>query len=392
MEAPFELSDILCTGNIIQVPGIDINQTPFLEFGDMYTDYVVNGLTPTVPVSSLTFTVPSGVAYVQGYRTVVISTTTLTASAGATTYVDLDYNGEFHVIYGTTNGTIPSTSQNSLRLHEVLSGSFITSINAIAQIGAPVFAQLQNGVLNQNVLPPTAQIIAGGGHIMQASAPVLGYCAGLSGAFGSNFAGSVASCLTPSASGSVFNIYQYAAGSGVSTAIGTLTFAANAYVGIYSSTNGSYVSISIGDTIVVVSPGVVDSGLADVSISLSYNVTTQQISISGSASTLPPNIPIVGMCSSVAVTVPSNAAGSVASCITPATNTASFPIYYYASGSGVSSLIGNISFATGAYSGTFSSTGGASVKFNVGDTLIILSPSTQDSTLANVFITIVGQT
>jgi aspartate 1-decarboxylase len=389
---PFEVEEFESVGPIIQTPGITTNQTSFLEFGDMYNDYVVNGLVPSVPTSSLTITVPSGIAYVQGYRTLVTSTTTLAASAGATTYVDLNYDGSFNAIYGITNGDIPAVSPNSLRLHEVVAGTSISSINPIAQIGAPQFAQLKNGVLNQSVLPPTAQIVAGGGHVMQSSAPVLGYCAGLSGSIGANFSGAVASCLTPSASGSIFNIYQYAAGSSASASVGTLTFAASAYTGTFSSTNGAAISLSIGDTIVVVSPNTVDSALANVSISLSISVNTQQISISGSASTLPPNIPILGMCSSVAVTLPSNAAGSVASCITPATAAATFPVYQYPSGNGAGTLIGSVSFAAGAYQGSFATTGGASTQFNIGDTLIILSPSTQDSTLANVFITVVGQT
>ena len=69
------------------------NETPLLQFGDIFSDYVVTGLLPATS-ANLTSDISAGQAYVIGKR-VYNTATAKTYTASKDTYVDVDYNGTY---------------------------------------------------------------------------------------------------------------------------------------------------------------------------------------------------------------------------------------------------------------------------------------------------------
>ncbi len=122
-------SNLKVTTSFTLPPGISTS-TPFFQTSDVFSDFVVTGLTATVPSASLSLTISGGTAYVLGQRVTVATgaaTLTNTYAASTTTYVDLSNVG---VITYTTSSTVTA---NSLRILSVVTNATqITAINQIA--------------------------------------------------------------------------------------------------------------------------------------------------------------------------------------------------------------------------------------------------------------------
>jgi hypothetical protein len=90
-------------------------------------DHVVSGLTSADPGATLTATVASGLAYIEGVR-VNASSFNHTYTASKDCYVDLDKNGSFHVTEVANGATEPALYTNSTRICKfVTDGTEITS-------------------------------------------------------------------------------------------------------------------------------------------------------------------------------------------------------------------------------------------------------------------------
>lgn len=90
--------------------------------------FVVSGFSMSVPSSSLSVSLPSGIAYVNGYE-VVYAGTTLTVAASQDTYIDLTSGGGIVSQGVANNATAPALAAGNLRLAKIVSGaSAITSI------------------------------------------------------------------------------------------------------------------------------------------------------------------------------------------------------------------------------------------------------------------------
>jgi hypothetical protein len=88
----------------------------------------------------------------------------------------------------------------------------------------------------------------------------------------------------------------------------------------------------------------------------------------------------------VAITLPTNLSGSQFTAINSATAAVILTLFH--NSGGTSTPIGTVTFAAGATNGTVTFTN--PVVFAAGDLLVITTPSTADSTLANIAIGIVG--
>ena len=245
-----------------------------------------------------------------------------------------------------------------------------------------------SGQIDLSMLPPSTQPLAGGTSTIVANQLILGICLPVSGSLASNFSGSQASCQTTATDASTFTVYHVAAGTNTQTEIGTIVFAAASYTATFSS--ASSVAVSPGDTIQVIAPATVDATLAGISISLSFTPSVNIMSISGGAGTLTANSILMAYCSTVNGSVANNFGGSVGSCVSAATNSATFPVFHVATGTNTQTEIGTMVFVAGAYTATFETISGVNLNFDVGDTLLVLCPSTADATLANVTCSIVG--
>ena len=276
-----------------------------------------------------------------------------------------------------------------------LSGGAVQGVNPVqsssgSSSAGSVVALNTNGQIDSTMLPPTNYVMAAGAATLSASQVVGSVCMASGGSVAANLAGSVGGCTTPATAAATFTLYKMAAGTNTQIAVGTVVFAPGAYSPTFTSTNGAAVTFSAGDTLQLVAPSTVDSTLAGVSVSVLCTPSVNLMSVSGGASTLPARSVVLSYCATVAGAVAGKFAGSVASCVTSATAAAVFPIYRISAGGNTQTQIGTMTFAAGAYSGTFAVTSGASLSFSVGDTLQVVAPSTADSTLSNVSLSIVG--
>ena len=151
---------------INQAPGQGANNSsPFAQYGDMWTDARLSGLTTTTS-ATLSGTLTAGVAYVIGQR-VPYAGSTYTVAASSTSYLDLSNTGALTVT--TTSGTVTA---NSLRLWSVTSSA--TAITAVTQIainglstsGSPIGIYSQGHGLfygiSQTLPPPPGWTTVGG--------------------------------------------------------------------------------------------------------------------------------------------------------------------------------------------------------------------------------------
>ncbi|WP_075322579.1 hypothetical protein [Acidithiobacillus albertensis] len=262
--------------------------------------------------------------------------------------------------------------------------------SAGASSAGSVVALNSSGQVDATMLPPTNTVLAAGAATLAASV-IVGTATLTSAASAAvNFAGSTGSCGTAATAAATFNVYHVPAGTSTQTLIGTVSFAAGAYAPTFATESGANLSFAVGDTLLVLAPSTVDSTLATVSISLLLTPDVSVMSVSGGASTLPASSIVMGYCATVAGSIPAQFAGSTGSCGTAATAAATFNVYHVPAGQVTQTLIGTVSFAAGAYAPTFATESGVSRSFGVGDTLLVLAPSTADSTLANVSLSIVG--
>lgn len=109
-------------------------------------NFVVSGLNMAVPASSLSVSLPSGTAYVNGYLTTFLGST-ITVNASQDTYLDLK-SDDTTTQQGVTNGTAaPSLAAGNLRLAKIVSNG--TQITAITQKG---YDSLSNPIFPKHTL------------------------------------------------------------------------------------------------------------------------------------------------------------------------------------------------------------------------------------------------
>ncbi len=278
------------------------------------------------------------------------------------------------------------------QLISIVTGGFlgvkpVTQSSGSSSAGSLV-ALNSSGLVDSTMLPPTNQVLGGGAAVLSASQTVLMVCLPYSGTLPANFTGSTASCQTTATDSATFTVYHIPSGTNTQNNIGTITFAPSAYTATFSSSTAA--TIGVGDTIQIIAPSTVDATLATVAISLFFQPTTNVMSISGGAGTLTASSILLAYCSTVAGSISTNFGGSVASCLSPATDSTTFTIYHIPSGTNTQTEIGTMIFAPNEYTATFESSSGADLAFAIGDTLMILCPSTADATLANITCSIVG--
>jgi hypothetical protein len=105
--------------------------------------------------------------------------------------------------------------------------------------------------------------------------------------------------------------------------------------------------------------------------------------VGGAASMIASQV-VGSLVATVKLTIATNFSGAVGSCSVAASGSPVFNVYTMASTTNIQKLIGTITYPSGAYTPTFSTASGAILSLNAGDTLVVLAPSTVDSTLANV--------
>lgn len=128
---------------------------PRLARTESGTNFVASGLLMSVPGSSLSVSLPSGTAYVNGYR-VVYAGTTITVLVSQDTYIDMTSSGAIVQQGVANNAAAPSLAAGNLRLAKIVSnGSVIT---AITQDGT--FDSLGNKIFNRSPLT-TIQVGSG---------------------------------------------------------------------------------------------------------------------------------------------------------------------------------------------------------------------------------------
>lgn len=119
--------------NVFGIPdGQTLNgsQHWLLQFADLFADFVITGLLGSVPVNSLTMTIPTGSAYVTGRRMVApVAGFANTYAINSDTYVDIDrYGNATYTAVG--NGALaPAVAANSIRTQKVVTnGTQITAV------------------------------------------------------------------------------------------------------------------------------------------------------------------------------------------------------------------------------------------------------------------------
>jgi len=116
------------SGTITQAAGTGPNnQTPFLQFSDIFADQIATGLVTTTS-ASLSGSLSSGVAYADGQRVYMPLATPYVAPASSLSYLDLSWTGTLSV---TPSGS--PQAPNSLRLWEVsTSATAISGVTLLA--------------------------------------------------------------------------------------------------------------------------------------------------------------------------------------------------------------------------------------------------------------------
>ena len=117
------------------------NETPLLQFADIFSDYVVTGLLPATS-ANLTSDISAGQAYVIGKR-VYNTATAKTYTASKDTYVDVDYNGTYTFSEVVLDAAAPSVAANSIRLAKVVTDA--DNITGVTDSRALYLATTVNG-------------------------------------------------------------------------------------------------------------------------------------------------------------------------------------------------------------------------------------------------------
>lgn len=139
------------TGTLNQVAGL-YNTGPFVQACDFLDDFIVTGLTATVPTpASLTLTLSPGSAYANHQRVhKAVGNPDLTYSypIQSDTYVDLGQDGVVRYTAVGSGQTEPAKPANSIRLLKVSTGQ--TAITAITPYAQKIVNLLSNGPLLNN--------------------------------------------------------------------------------------------------------------------------------------------------------------------------------------------------------------------------------------------------
>jgi hypothetical protein len=116
------------------------------RFGESFSNFVYSGLNPS-GFSTLTFTFPSGVVYINGYR-VPVTGQSFTVGINQDTYYDVDVNGTITASPVTNNTASPALAANSIRLLIVVSnGTTITNLNQGSASSANLTPRVSNRYL-----------------------------------------------------------------------------------------------------------------------------------------------------------------------------------------------------------------------------------------------------
>lgn len=99
--------------------------------------FIASGLNPSVPGSGLVLTVPSGVAYVLGYRVAYLGGT-VTVTANNDTYLDLSNTGVIAQSSVANNAAAPALTANSIRIAKVVANANIVQVLQHTPNYAPV--------------------------------------------------------------------------------------------------------------------------------------------------------------------------------------------------------------------------------------------------------------
>jgi len=268
--------------------------------------------------------------------------------------------------------------------------SFTDTSNGPSSSGDLVTLNSQ-GYLSNSLLTPEDIVVAAGSVTLSSRQIIGSYVAAEINTIPANMVGSVGSSYSPSASGSTFDVMIMSSDSNAQTLIGTIDFAAGEYSPTFSTISGSSYTLNVNDTLQIIAPDTVDSSLAQVSISLVLTPQVNLTTISGGASTLPPNSVVLSYCSTSSLTIPANMVGSVGSAVSPSASGTTFTVYKMSANSSTQTNVGSINFAKGAFTSTFSTVSTEGFVINAGDTLQVIAPPVEDSSLSNISLTILGE-
>ena len=166
---------------------------------------------------------------------------------------------------------------------------------------------------------------------------------------------------------------------GVTTVVGTMTFAASARIATFASTTAHSIAFNAGDELTIVAPASPDATLAGLAWSLSghQGLPLQVVEAHGSQSgPTTANLVMERWVAVNPITFPAALFGSVGLAGVAATGSTTYTIEQNGT------PIGTMVFAAGGTAATF--TAASATVFNPGDVLTIVAPATPDATLANL--------
>ncbi len=123
------------------------------DFSKTFANFVVSGLNPSVPGSSLTQTIPSGTVFWNGVETTIAADGGHTYTASQDTYVDVNPTSNVYTYNGVANNAAaPALTGNTIRIAKIITNG--TVITTITQTGLdsnnipiyPTFAGIGLGV------------------------------------------------------------------------------------------------------------------------------------------------------------------------------------------------------------------------------------------------------
>lgn len=101
---------------------------PRLRGSELMYNTIVSGLNPAVPGSSLSVTIPSGIAYINGFR-ILYTSAAVTVAINQDTYLDMDQNGVVTSNPVANGAASPSLTAGRMRFAKIVSnGTVITAI------------------------------------------------------------------------------------------------------------------------------------------------------------------------------------------------------------------------------------------------------------------------
>jgi len=104
-----------------------------VQYSDVYSDFIINGINPTVPSpASMAMTIPTGEAVVLGQRTILAQAVLNTYPASSDTYASLNQSGMIAFASVANGAAAPAAPANAINLLKVVtSAAAITGINNV---------------------------------------------------------------------------------------------------------------------------------------------------------------------------------------------------------------------------------------------------------------------